>query len=149
MGIFVIVFLLLLFCLLYFSFHFFCIKWGQEFIHRRQYTSQLSFKKSLRWDFLVDFDGVLVNSRMARQGSLFSLLHFLIMYFICFTADSTIPLEFGISGELGFHLNLYLWASSLIILLSNSGPLITYNFFWNGISHEVFPYQFVQPDDIP
>ena len=67
---------------------------------------------------------MLVNSSMARQGSLFSLLHFLIMYkyFICFTADSAIPLEFGISGELGFHLNPYLWASSLIIWLSNSGP---------------------------
>ena len=70
----------------------------------------------------MDFDSVLVNSRIARQGSLFSLLHFLIMYFICFTADSAIPLEFGISGEQGFYLNPYLWACSLIIWLSNSGP---------------------------
>ena len=44
------------------------------------------------------------------------------MYFVCFTADSAIPLEFDISGELGFHLNPCLWASSLIIWLSNSGP---------------------------
>ena len=70
----------------------------------------------------MDFDGVLVNSSMARQGSLFSLLHFFMMPFICFTADSAIPLKFGISGEQGFHLNSYLWANSLIILLSNSGP---------------------------
>ena len=39
----------------------------------------------------MDFDGVLVNSSMARQGSLFSLLHFFMMPFICFTADSVIP----------------------------------------------------------
>ena len=58
---------------------------------------------------------MLVNSCIARQGSLNSLLHFFITYIICFTADSTILLEFGISGELGFHLNPYLIASSLII----------------------------------
>ena len=81
------------------------------------------FPKNLSaWDILVDFDDVLVNSSMARQGSLFSLIHFLLIYFICFTADSAIPLEFGISDELGFHLNLYLWVSSLIIWLSNSAP---------------------------
>ena len=72
--------------------------------------------------FLWIFYGVLVNSSMARQGSLFSLLHFFMMPFICFTADSAIPLEFGISGEQGFHLDPYLWANSLIIFLSNSGP---------------------------
>ena len=36
-------------------------------------------------DIPVDFNGVLVNSSMIRHGSLFSLLHFLIMCFICFT----------------------------------------------------------------
>ena len=87
----------------------------------------------------VNFDGVLVNSRIARQGSLFSLLYFFIMYFICFTADSAIPLEFGISSELGFHMNPYLWASSLIIWLLNSGPpsLTTSS----GMPYEMFPYQ--------
>ena len=136
MRVFVIVFLLLMFCLSYFSFHFFRIKWRQEFLH----TLINCLPKNL-WagDILVDFDGVLVNSSIARQGSLFSSLDFLIMYFICFTADSAIPLEFGISGELGFHLNPYLLASSLIICLIQ-GP-VTYNFFWDAISHEVFPYQ--------
>ena len=71
------------------------------------------------------------------------------MFFICFTADSPIPLEFGVSGELGFHLNSYLWASSLIIWLSNSGPpsLTTFSgmpylmkFFFISLT--------VQPDDI-
>ena len=82
----------------------------------------------------MGFDGVLVNSSMARQGSLFSLLHFFMMLFICFTADSAIPLEFGISGEQGFHLNPY-------FVIKFRAP-ITYNFFWDAISHEVFPYQF-------
>ena len=97
----------------------------------------------------VDFDGVLGNSTIAWHGSLFSLLHFLIMYFICFTAYSAIQLGFGLSGELGFHLNPYLWASSLIIWLSNSRP--------PSLTTSRLPYLMkcllisltVQPDDIP
>ena len=58
-------------------------------------------------DIPEDFNGVLGNSSMVRQGL---LLHFLIMYFICFTADFAIPLYFGIFGKLRFHLYLYLWA---------------------------------------
>ena len=100
-------------------------------------------------NILVDFNGVLENSSMARQGSLFSLLHFLIMYFICFTIDFTVPLEFGTSGELGFHLNSYLWASSLIICLSNSGaPSLT----TSGMPYLMKRFLIsliVQPDNIP
>ena len=98
----------------------------------------------------MDFDGVLVNSSMARQGSLFSLLHFFMMHFICFTADSAIPLEFGISGEQGFHLNPYLWANSLIILLSNSGPpSLTTSSGMPYLMKCFFISLIVQHDDVP
>ena len=74
-------------------------------------------------DISVDFDSVLVNSSMARQGLVFSLLNFLMIYFICFTADS-VPLKFDISGELGFHLDPYLWASSHDLVIKSRASIL-------------------------
>ena len=108
MGIFVIVFLLMLFCLLYFSFCSSTLNGDRSFFIVGSTLLNCLPKNLCAGDIPMNFDGVLVNSSMARQGSLFSLLHFFMMHFICFTADSAIPLEFGISGEQGFHLNPYL-----------------------------------------
>ena len=65
-------------------------------------------------DIPVEF-GMLVNSCIA-------IVTFFIMYFTYFIADSAIPFEFGISGELGFHLNPYLIANHSLFGCQIQGP---------------------------